>query len=969
MSGQISPPLLNSASPDIVGIGGKIRLTGVSLGAPDNSVVVFPGEIIATQVERHSNNEIVVRVPLGAESGAVRVVRGVNAGRLRQVQQELTIIEDADSAPILYRRASLLFERRSELRRGVASSGVPVVITCAYVSAPKAQAFVHGKAPFALIKDRLVVDLKDFYGFPTAISLADQVKAEVVGYLPVTNSFVLDFPHRPMSLPALQNVRAQLQRDPRVAEVWLDLGLSLKQVAFADVDVLNRYRHRYNANMLGREDVWATDRIQAPSAWNLIERFHPGGRGGLNAVKIAVLDTGCDQTHPEFNGVNLVKVNFTEIRLKIAGREVILPGPANFTEVPYTNGDDASQHGSRVVSLIGARNGNVLDAGENDRGINGMLHNPTTYTIQIYQGSRFNEEYDPSFNFTLTDFLATINASAITGARVINASWGQSYPINPNTSPHRAEVRVALRKLAHQLNQFQTRVLLCVAAGNEAVTPDPENMRGLITPFEDFDLDGVLDPGEDQNGNGVLDHGNYIAASLGTLPNVLTVGATGGDGQIPSRNNAHDDQRAGFSNWGVPVKIAAPGTEVFTAGGSAGTFTIGGARFRRSSGTSFATPLTTGSAGLLRAIDGTLTPAQIRNLLLSTTFQVNTIDGNGNLLVWETLKVGFAVRQLLLNNGVIGNNQEWTGVSKVILDGVSLFEIRRGANGRAEGFAERALPVTGFSPAIRHDGRLVAYYTTEAGGSQFIKAYNFTTATESTLDGPYDPPLGLGPVLEFNPRGILLWSIHMADECVHRWWVYARQESGMNDLVADTDTYNGCPFDKFGNPLEWKFYWVYRGSMRPDNRAWDLDYHYRDGNGGNINQDCRNWWHDNLYPQATLMFPQCLGEVYWLPCWAPEGRARGGLLPPAPGALPPVGTRYYDVNHALQVNRTRVEPGADTIRWLNWSPEGSELGYTATVNGALTFVTLRRDIRNVNDRSPHNAHVIAGGGGSFTWGW
>ncbi|MEM4409706.1 MAG: hypothetical protein QXI19_13290, partial [Candidatus Caldarchaeum sp.] len=376
-----------------------------------------------------------------------------------------------------------------------------------------------------------------------------------------------------------------------------------------------------------------------------------------------------------------------------------------------------------------------------------------------------------------------------------------------------------------------------------------------------------------------------------------------------------------------------------------------------------ATPLVTGSAALLRAIDGTLTPTQIRNLLLSTTFQVNTIDGNGNLLVWETLKTGFAVRQLLLNNGVIGNNQAWTGVSKVVADGLRVFEIRRGPNGRAEGFAERALPVSGFYPAIRHDGQLVAYYITDAGGDQFIKAYDFSTAAEGTLDGPYAPPISLGPVLEFNPANRLLRSISYDEECNRRIWVYVRREDGFNDLVADTGLFNVCQFDKLGNPLNWQFYVLIRGSMRPDNRAWDLDYLHANGNGSTVNEACRPWWHDNPYPQATQAFPGCLLEEYWLPCWSPDGRVRGGLQPPAPA----VWTRYYNTNHVNQLNSARVEPG-EGIRWLNWSPDGSELGYTAIIDGALRFVTLRRDIRNVNDRAPRTAHTM-GGGSTFTWGW
>jgi hypothetical protein len=46
---------------------------------------------------------------------------------------------------------------------------------------------------------------------------------------------------------------------------------------------------------------------------------------------------------------------------------------------------ELSQHGTMVTSLIGARNGNVIDPATGDRGINGLLHNPMPYTIQVYR--------------------------------------------------------------------------------------------------------------------------------------------------------------------------------------------------------------------------------------------------------------------------------------------------------------------------------------------------------------------------------------------------------------------------------------------------------------------------------------------------------------------------------------------------------------------------------------------------------
>jgi subtilisin family serine protease len=211
-------------------------------------------------------------------------------------------------------------------------------------------------------------------------------------------------------------------------------------------------------------------------------------------------------------------------------------------------------------------------------------------------------------------------------------------------------LNVALRKIAHQLMVFQNRLLVVIAAGNHAEDGAGTNF-GEIEPFEDLNLNLQLDPGEDLNGNGRLDFGNQTAASLGTLPNVIAVGAIGGPDHDPGpgRSWGRDDQRAEFSNWSAVrdandfdavVQLAAPGTDVFMAGRYAFdpdadhgngneiwfSFQIGGVRFVRSAGTSFAAPLVTGSAALLKAIDKDLSPAQLKQRLLDSAFAVNTTD-------------------------------------------------------------------------------------------------------------------------------------------------------------------------------------------------------------------------------------------------------------------------------------------------------------------------------------------------------
>jgi hypothetical protein len=305
-------PLIRSIEPaEVVGVGGKIRLQGANLGTAQNAVVVFYPDVIAEQVERHTANEIIVRVPVGAKTGNIQVVTGVNAPALRALQTQIGIIEGVESPDIQAEIAQYKTQQSFMLSFGHFSNPIQRFVTVAYMNPkPSIRPVIDEVNGIKLVRNRLIVDLKDFLSFDVALQIADQLNAELVGHFPITNSYVLDLRQTPRNFKELDALMARVARDQRVAEVWHDIVLELRQVRFADVDVVDRYRHTrgntrptFPGNGLhGREDAWATDRIQAPAAWNLIERFYRRngrqGREALHPVKVAVFDTGCDQHTP-----------------------------------------------------------------------------------------------------------------------------------------------------------------------------------------------------------------------------------------------------------------------------------------------------------------------------------------------------------------------------------------------------------------------------------------------------------------------------------------------------------------------------------------------------------------------------------------------------------------------------------------------------------------------------------------------
>jgi serine protease len=92
--------------------------------------------------------------------------------------------------------------------------------------------------------------------------------------------------------------------------------------------------------------------------------------------------------------------------------------------------------------------------------------------------------------------------------------------------------------------------------------------------------------------------------------NVLAVGALDRDGS-----------RASYSAIGTGVSLMAPGG--FSNGlvglGNSGTTTPTSASLVSKTGTSFASPLVAATAGLMRAVNPTLTPAQLRSQILAST--------------------------------------------------------------------------------------------------------------------------------------------------------------------------------------------------------------------------------------------------------------------------------------------------------------------------------------------------------------
>ena len=142
---------------------------------------------------------------------------------------------------------------------------------------------------------------------------------------------------------------------------------------------------------------------------------------------------------------------------------------------------------------------------------------------------------------------------------------------------------------------------------------------------------GVNSPGVNTAGTFIKSQGGLLCWAAGNdaqqltndHPNAIVVGAT-----------TTADVKAGFSNWGVPIDIVAPGELVRST-------TIGGGH-GLSSGTSFSSPIVAGAVALLFSANEDLTPDECEMLLYEGAIDLGAagediLYGNGRLDTFNAL--------------------------------------------------------------------------------------------------------------------------------------------------------------------------------------------------------------------------------------------------------------------------------------------------------------------------------------------
>ena len=369
--------------------------------------------------------------------------------------------------------------------------------------------------------------------------------------------------------------------------------LQRPEVVYAEPNFLERYCLSAPSGRIDWGKLWHLDAISARQAW-----AHTKGE---RKVVIAVVDDGCDLSHPAFGWPDTDKVKHSTDFV-------------DGDEKPWSDNPavESGTHGTACAGLAVAE--------ESENGV-----------VGVAPGCAFMPVLMPALERMELETVNVRHMFEIVGrkADVISCSWSSV----PCYDPIPRSIAEVFDKIVMEGGPHGNGTIICFAAGNHnAPIRDDDNQHFKYKPHPSDAETQVVD--------------SRILNGYAAYPNTIAVAAI-----------TSDNQKAHYSNWGKEITVCAPsdnfdplsdrplsGKKLFTTDSEeCGPGYEAGQRFTDFGGTSGACPIVAGVAGLVRSVRRNLTALQVKAIIEETADTIPTIgnDSRERFINGHSLSFGY----------------------------------------------------------------------------------------------------------------------------------------------------------------------------------------------------------------------------------------------------------------------------------------------------------------------------------------
>lgn len=440
----------------------------------------------------------------------------------------------------------------------------------------------------------------------------------------------------PLPQDRLEALASQIQAEQIVEKVHLNTVIGVENASTDDRVYPNDTWEGDTWDSVPAGANWGMEAIDAPGAWRYLDR--------MTTVNVGLIEEHVpNHLHPDLKG------------LFVNRQCLVIDQNGNFDEVdPNTREPDG--HSTRVAGIMNA-------AFNNGEGVSGVMGGKgKLYSYAIEQDEDIKEEVLYSGEITGYSCLIALKALIDQDVQVINISMGGTVCCYAASHGNQRAIDYINRQ-ADLATDILTRILeerdaqgkpdfvIVVSAGNanndtfykdeNAYLGYRENQNFWESLWDNSYLDRLFPSLDHSVRGGTLakySHFLNLIEEPRIKDRVIVVGAVGIDAENTT-DTAPQYVSTKFSNLGERVDLVAPGQKIYgcTANGYG---TLGG------SGTSFAAPHVSGTAGLVFACDSTLSGPEVKQILLSTATgsyahgDASSGMVNANLAVEKALGLG-----------------------------------------------------------------------------------------------------------------------------------------------------------------------------------------------------------------------------------------------------------------------------------------------------------------------------------------